>query len=72
MAKDMANQYETEQTPLVEQTDAARRAYGEKVSAHNVEVKQRESDFKSVGGHMFADTKNADRSKDRVRPVKAK
>lgn len=68
----MITQPLTDQTPLVDQTDEAKKAYGERVSAHDVEVKQRESDFKSVGGHMFADTKNTDRSKDRVRPVKAK
>lgn len=61
----MITQYLTEQTPLVEQTEEAKKAFGKKVSAHNVEVKQRESDFKSAGGHMFRDTKNADRSKDR-------
>lgn len=61
----MITQRLTEQTPLVEQTDEAKAAFGKKVSAHNVEVKQRPSDFKSAGGHMFANTKNTDRSKDR-------
>ncbi len=68
--KDMVTQPLTEQTPLVEQTEEAKKAFGQKVSAFDVEVKQRESDFKSVGGHMFAGTKNADRSKDRVRKAK--
>ncbi len=72
MAKDMITQPLTEQTPLVEQTDEAKAAYGEKVSAFDVEVAQRPSDFKSVGGHQFKDTVNTDRSKDRVRSKKAK
>lgn len=68
--KDMITQPLTEQTPLVEQSDEAKAAFGKKVSAHDVKVEQRESDFKSAGGHMFADTANADRSKDRVRKSK--
>lgn len=68
--KDMITQPLTEQTTLAKQTDEAKKAYGEKVSAFDVEVKQRPSDFKSVGGHMFADTKNTDRSNDRVRPAR--
>lgn len=73
----MITQILTEQQKNVEQTDEAKKAYGEKTSALDTrtvgeQTNPQESDFKSVGGHMFADTANADRSNDRVRPVKAK
>lgn len=70
MAKDMITQALTEQQKNVEQTDEAKAAYGDNVSALDTTVEQRESDFKNVGGHLFKDTKNTDRSKDIQRPAR--
>lgn len=69
----MITQLPTEQQKNVEQTDEAKKAYGERVSSLNARPANESGDpenaveLKSVGGHMFKDTKNADRSNDRKR-----
>ena len=67
----MITQFPTEQQKNVELTDEQKKAYGENASALNARPAnesgnpENEAEFKSVGGHMFRNTKNTDRSNDR-------
>ena len=62
-----------QQTKKVVQTEALKAAYGQNTSSYDLRTDGEianpvTSNFKSVGGHMFRNTKNTDRSKDIMRP----
>lgn len=69
--KDMISSFPvTEQQKNVEQTKEAKKAYGKRVSALDASSATDAVELQSVGGHMFKDTRNTDRSNDRVRKAK--